>query len=772
MGMLSEGIGYVVLLGVGLVMALAVTFLVKAETKWLGTRKTFEWFYTAGRNVKTGLIASSVVSAWTWAATLLQSSTVAYQFGISGPFWYAAGASIQVVLFAILAIELKKKAPTSHTFPEIIYARFGKHSHKVFLSFALMTNTIVTAMLVLGGAAVVNSLTGVNIYIAAFLIPVGVIIYTLFGGLKATFFADYLNTAFIFVVILVFVIAIYFVSPHIGGISGMYDKLTAASALSPVEGNAAGAYLTLASAGALVFGIINIIGNFGTVFVDQAYWQRAIAARPRSAVRGFLAGGLAWFAIPFALATTLGLGAVAVGVSLTSEQIGMGLVAPTAASQLLGDVGAILLLTMLFTAVTSAGSAELVAVSSLVTYDVYRTYVKPSSSGRELMRVSRVAILGFGVGMGILASILLQVGASLQYVYLAMGILIGSAVAPITLAIVWKKTNKIAATSAAIVGLVIGVGSWVGSANVIYGEISIYSTGQNTPLLIGNVTAISVGALVSIIGSRIRPENFNFAVMKQRILVADERIRSMIEHDSDEGFLRKSAQFTYRYAIALTLLLVLVWPLPLYVSGYVFTPVVYHLWVGIAVAWTVCAAVIVIFLPLIEGRRAIAEVIRRIATLHLGNAEHGSREGTSQRSSEEYDSRKILVAVDGSKESLRALSYASYLFEETSPARIFLLNVIEWSDENEDGSTDSGLAEEMEEQGRRMLRSVVIPKKAKRYERIVKLGDPGAKIAETADKLNVDMIVMGRKGLGGSQSDMGHVSAKVLRLSSKPLVLL
>ncbi len=772
MGMLSEGIGYVVLLGVGLVMALAVTFLVKAETKWLGTRKTFEWFYTAGRNVKTGLIASSVVSAWTWAATLLQSSTVAYQFGISGPFWYASGASIQVVLFAILAIELKKKAPTSHTFPEIIYARFGKHSHKVFLSFALMTNTIVTAMLVLGGAAVVNSLTGVNIYIAAFLIPVGVIIYTLFGGLKATFFADYLNTAFIFVVILVFVIAIYFVSPHIGGISGMYDKLTAASALSPVEGNAAGAYLTLASAGALVFGIINIIGNFGTVFVDQAYWQRAIAARPRSAVRGFLAGGLAWFAIPFALATTLGLGAVAVGVSLTSEQIGMGLVAPTAASQLLGDVGAILLLTMLFTAVTSAGSAELVAVSSLVTYDVYRTYVKPSSSGRELMRVSRVAILGFGVGMGILASILLQVGASLQYVYLAMGILIGSAVAPITLAIVWKKTNKIAATSAAIVGLVIGVGSWVGSANVIYGEISIYSTGQNTPLLIGNVTAISVGALVSIIGSRIRPENFNFAVMKQRILVADERIRSMIEHDSDEGFLRKSAQFTYRYAIALTLLLVLVWPLPLYVSGYVFTPVVYHLWVGIAVAWTVCAAVIVIFLPLIEGRRAIAEVIRRIATLHLGNAEHGSREGTSQRSSEEYDSRKILVAVDGSKESLRALSYASYLFEETSPARIFLLNVIEWSDENEDGSTDSGLAEEMEEQGRRMLRSVVIPKKAKRYERIVKLGDPGAKIAETADKLNVDMIVMGRKGLGGSQSDMGHVSAKVLRLSSKPLVLL
>jgi SSS family transporter len=769
---LSEGIGYFVLLGVGLIMALVVTLLVKAETKWLGTRKTFEWFYTAGRNIKTGLIASSVVSAWTWAATLLQSSTVAYQFGISGPFWYAAGASIQVVLFAILAIELKRKAPTSHTFPEVIYARFGRHAHKIFLSFALMTNTIVTAMLVLGGAAVVNALTGVNIYVAAFLIPVGVIIYTFFGGLKATFFADYLNTAFIFVVILVFVTAIYFASPHIGGISGMFDKLTAAAALNPIPGNSAGAYLTMASVGALVFGIINIVGNFGTVFVDQAYWQRAIAARPRSAVRGFLIGGLAWFSIPFALATTLGLGAVAVGVSLTPEQIGMGLVAPTAASHLLGDIGAILLLTMLFTAVTSAGSAELVSVSSLVTYDVYRTYVKPASSGRELMRVSRLAILGFGIGMGILASILLQVGASLQYLYLAMGIMIGSAVAPIALAVVWKKTNKVAATAAAIVGLVCGVSAWMASAQMFYGEITIFSTGQNIPLLIGNVTSISVGALVSITGSLARPENFNFEVMKQRILVVDDRIRSMIEHDTDEKFLKKSAQFSYKYAIALTLLLVVAWPLPLYFSGYVFSPVMYNAWVGIAVMWAVGAAAVVIFLPLVEAKRGIAEVLRRIATIFSGRPEidHVAPD-TEDEVYDQYLTRKVLVAIDGSKDSLRALTYASYLFDESTRAKIFLLNVIEWTDES-DGSLDETLSAEMEEEGRRMLRSIMIPKKQKSYERVVKLGDPSTKIVEMADKLNVDMIVMGKKGLGSSQFDMGHVSSKVLRMSSKPVVFL
>ena len=153
----------------------------------------------------------------------MQSSTVAYQFGISGPFWYAAGASIQMVLFGIVVIELKRKAPSSHTFPEIINARIGASAHKVFLFFALMTNTIVTAMLVLGGAAVINSLMGVNIYLASFLIPIGVIAF--FGGLKATFFAEYLMLAFIFGVVLVFVTSIYFLNPDLGGVEGMYEKL-------------------------------------------------------------------------------------------------------------------------------------------------------------------------------------------------------------------------------------------------------------------------------------------------------------------------------------------------------------------------------------------------------------------------------------------------------------------------------------------------------------------------------------------------------------------
>ena len=746
-------------------MASAVLILVKAETKWLGTKKTFEWFSTAGRTVKTGLIVTSVVSAWTWAATLLQSSTEAYQYGISGPFWYAAGASIQVVLFAILAIELKRKSPMSHTFPEMINARFGKSSHKVFLSFAFLTNIIVTAMLVLGGAAVVNALTGIDVYIAAFLIPIGVIAYTLFGGLKATFLAEYFNTAFIFVVVLIFISAIYFTNEDIGGISGMFEKLSAAATMAPVDGNAAGSFLTLASVGALIFGIINIVGNFGTVFVDQSYWQRAIASRPRSVVPGFLVGGLAWFAIPFALATTLGLAAVAVNLELTPLEISSGLVAPLAAAHLLGDVGAILMLTVLFTAVTAAGSAQLISVSSLITYDVFRTYIKPSSTGRQLMKISRFSILGFGLGMGALASLLFMSSISLQYVYLAMGVLIGSAVAPISLAILWKNTNRYAATSAAIIGLGCGVTVWLGYAFNTSGEITLASTSDMFALLAGNLASILTSLVITVVGSLFRPENFNFSKLKTEIFVVDERIRKRLEKETNEESLKRASKFSKQYGLTLTLILVVVWPIPLFFSNYVFTETVYHVWIWVAILWAAAAASLVWILPVIQSRSGIAHVMKNIAK----SSKPRKTDKYGHDLSDKEIAQKILVAVDGSVSSMRALNYVNYVMKESSNIKVYLTHIIEWSDDEE--SMDEEMTLKMEQDGRKMLLGISLPSKLKNYERIVKLGDPAKKISDLASSLNVDTIVMGRKGLSDSESNLGHVTTKVLSLTSKPIVL-
>lgn len=759
-------------------MTLLVILLIFVDTKWLGTRKTFEWFSTAGRNIKSGLLASSVISAWIWAATLLESSTVAYKYGISGPFWYAAGASIQIILFAVVALELKKRAPSSHTFTEFLYLRLGKFGHKIFLLFALLANSIVTAMLVLGGAAALNALTGIDITIACFIIPLSIMMYTYFGGLKATFFADYLNTSLIFIVILILVTSIYFYNPNIGGIIGLFEDLQLASTINPVEGNSGGSFLTLASVGALIFGIINIIGNFGTVFVDQAFWQRAIASRPKSLIKGFFIGGLAWFAIPFALATSLGLAGIALHLDLSSSEVSHGLVAPITISNLLGEVGGILILTMLFTAVTCAGSAELVAFSSLFTFDVYRTYFKPSASGRQLMRVSKYSVLMFGFGIAFLSLSLFYIGLNLQYIYLSMGILIGSAVGPISLSLIWKKTNKVSASLSAILGLLSGIIVWLFSAYSLYGNISVMSTSHDIPLLLGNLTSFTTGFAFVILGSLIKPDNFNFNITKQRIVVAEERVRSLIREDDDETLLKKRTLFGYKYGIIFTLLLVIIWPLPLFFSGYIFSFEFFLFWIMLSIVWTIAAACFLIVKPLIESKREISTVISNIMIVirsklcfrNFNKSASSLKINTSRfENSINTTYKRILVAVDGSMPSIRALDYASHTFQPDSV--IYVVHVIEWTDDHKDNiEYDTELRKRVEKEGRLVLSSILI-KNPRRCERIVKVGDPAKKIIKTANDLNVDMIVLGTKGLGNS-NDLGHVTKKILIESNKPVLLL
>jgi len=152
----------------------------------------------------------------------------------------------------------------------------------------------------------------------------------------------------------------------------------------------------------------------------------------------------------------------------------------------------------------------------------------------------------FGMGMGVLASILLQIGASLEYIYLAMGILIGPAVIPITLSVIWRKANRRAIITVALTGLFGGITCRLATAVLTYGNISIFSTGHSMPLLVGNIASISLSGAISIIGSLLRPENFNFGVMKQRIVVVDEKIRSIIEKDSDDYILKGIAQLQIR----------------------------------------------------------------------------------------------------------------------------------------------------------------------------------------------------------------------------------
>ncbi|CAM8935247.1 unnamed protein product [Rhodiola kirilowii] len=577
------------------------------EKRYVGSKHTSEWFNTAGRNVKTGLIASVIVSQWTCSATILQSSNVAWEYGISGPFWYASGATIQVLLFGIMAIEIKRKAPHAHTVCEIVKARWGTAAHVVFLFFCFMTNIIVTAMLLLGGSAVVNALTGMNIYAASFLIPLGVVVYTLAGGLKATFLASYIHSVVgksnsnllvnvssdfddviflaVHIVLVIFVYLVYTTSSELGSPSVVYHRLLevasksricseplshAGQSCGPADGNHKGSYVTMLSSGGLVFGIINIIGNFGTVFVDNGYWVSAIAARPSSTHKGYLLGGLVWFAVPFSLATSLGIGALALDLPITATEASKGLVPAATAIALMGKGGSILLLTMLFMAVTSAGSSELIAVSSLCTYDVYRTYINPTATGKQILKVSRLVILAFGCFMGMLAVILNKAGISLGWMYLAMGVLIGSAVIPIALMLLWRKANAFGAILGTITGCIFGIITWISVTKIVYGRNYDWEGTKN-------ITRVEKDA------EDLPAEEFR-----------DDKLVS-------------AKRWIVKWGLGFTVIIVVLWPI-LSLSAGQFSLGYFTFWAVIAVAWGTVASVVIIALPLIESWETIQSV--------------------------------------------------------------------------------------------------------------------------------------------------------------------
>ncbi|CAB9518244.1 Urea-proton symporter DUR3 [Seminavis robusta] len=625
---LGVEVGYAVVLGFGLLFSVVTTSFVYI-TQYFGPNQgadlimTSEYFNTAGRMVKTGLTASVIISQWTWAATLLQSSNVAWAYGVSGPFWYASGATIQVLLFGVLAVNLKKVAPSAHTVAEIVNARWGKPAHQTFLFFCFMANIIVTSMLLLGGAATVEALTGLDYRLASFLIPWGVILYTASGGLQATFLASYIHTVVIFAVLICMLFVVYvkvyssdtiyhFLNQTVSFnqtqcqdiFSNEYGEtffVEGTYACGPVQGNKEGSYLTMLSSKGLMFGIINIVGNFGTVFVDQSYWQSAIAARPYSAAKGYFLGGICWFAIPFSLATSLGLASTALMLPITAEEASSGLVPPAVATELLGTAGSVLILVMLFMAIVSTGSAESIAVSSLIAYDVYWEYINHDATGDDILRISRYVVVAFGLFMGVFSIVLHEIGLNLGWVYLFMGVLIGSAVVPLWNLMTWKDASGTGAVIAAWAGLFLAIISWLAAAKIQSGDITVETLGTNEVMLSGNLVAIGSSGFIHYVYSKyIDPQDYDFDELDRNIHLVEDDQRGLTEDELDPVVIRKAERWIKRRGYMVTFLLVVVWPL-LSIPAGVFSKAYFAFWVLVALAWGFGAALIITFLPLQES---------------------------------------------------------------------------------------------------------------------------------------------------------------------------
>uniref|UniRef100_A0A1I8GDX2 MCU domain-containing protein n=3 Tax=Macrostomum lignano TaxID=282301 RepID=A0A1I8GDX2_9PLAT len=485
----------------------------------------------------------------------------------------------------------------------------------------------------------------------------------------------------------------------------------------------------MASSDGVVFGIINIIaasapdrsaGNFGTVFVDQSYWQSSVAAKPRAGVLGFLAGGLVWFAIPFCFATAMGLGYLSLGFLegrpiLSDQEVSKGLVPPAVAQRLFGYSGGLMIVIMLLMSVISTASAEIMAVVSIVIYDVYAVHLKPyrafsdanscilcgKAKGRlanpmdrcacesmtfcaecrmdnQLRAASKRAVKpGFTcrihgpyrhykeylsglkdwwivyVTLAIIPLTLVlnfvqyrsrlparlprtrTAQVSLGWLYLFMGILIGSAVAPICLCMLWSRLTGPAMICGAVGGSVAGLASWLAAAGVAAaGDEASFadSTGSNRAMLVGNLVSIFTGLLVTLavtmatnrsmdadaaaevwevtrdIDNPLLPWAEVYA--KEMNLVGAHCLDNRPSLEATAEAFRGAKLTANIGALGLTALLILLWPASM-MSMKTMDLGGFTAWIAITDVWAIAAGLFIIVVPLINEACGLRDALRR-----------------------------------------------------------------------------------------------------------------------------------------------------------------
>ncbi|KAJ5538806.1 hypothetical protein N7494_008285 [Penicillium frequentans] len=678
---LSQAVGYVVVVVIGVVVALVMMLITKILKKTTGedNQKT-EMFMTANRTVRTGLTASAVISSWLWSTALLGSSYVGYDYGVAGPFWFAAGCSPMIVFFALLGISCKRKIPEAHTSLEVVRIRYGRTAHIVFIILCLINNIFACANMLLGASAVITAMSGMHIIAATFLLPVGVTVYTFVGGIKATFLTDYFHTAIILIIACYFTTKAFSVD-QVGSVGNLYELLVAAAERHPVSGNQSGTYLTMKSKSAIIFGILHTLGNFGLVIMDTSYFIKAFSASPAAVVPGYTIGGIAYFAVPWGLGTVMS--SLALGLEnqpnfptyprrMTTSEVSNGLVLPYAAMTIAGKGGAAASLLITFMACTSTLSAQVIAVSSILSFDVYREYFKKSASDRDLIRSSHFGVIFFAAFSAAFSTMLHYVGIDLGWTLYMLGVVTCPGIFPMVFTILWRHQSKAGAILSPIMGMITGLAVWLGTAAHFGGEVSVATTGEVLPCMYGTVASCFSPIVYSLVITFLKPQRYDWADFKKERLALEKLDSNLTtaHHDQspvqnqlnglEDGAVRSSASDAQElkrwgriaafWSIATFLGHWVIWPLPMYGSGYIFEKKFFIAWVVVAIIWLWGTMLIAIVYPLIDGG------IQQIHQIYRGL--------TGRNDNQNYDTNIKGVGTNGSPSSPSAASVSDEIQEK------------------------------------------------------------------------------------------------------------
>jgi SSS family transporter len=430
---------------VSLYLALTITIgllaarLVKNSTDYL----------VAGRRLPLYMNAATVFATWFGAETVLSVSATFAKDGLHGIPGDPFGASVCLVLAALLFARLFYRMNLL-TIGDFYKQRYGKPvevltSLSITISYLGWTSAQMTAL-----GLVIYALSGGALQLnqAIVLGAAVVVVYTIFGGMWSVAFTDLFQTV-------VIVIGLSLVAMLVGDLAGGVDKVVRQAAadgklvMFPAGMDAAAWWAMAGAFFAFAFGSIP----------QQDVFQRMTSAKnEKTAVRGTVIGGLAYFCFAF-VPIYIAYAALVADPSLQAlfNDEDARVIQKILPDLVLGKMplwAQVMFFGALLSAILSTASGALLAPTALFTENVLRPFVRHMGD-RQMLLTLRIILVAFAAAALVFA--VNSTSTMYQMVQNAYNVTLTGAFVPLVAGAYWKRAN----TQGALFSIVLGVGTWL-----------------------------------------------------------------------------------------------------------------------------------------------------------------------------------------------------------------------------------------------------------------------------------------------------------------------
>lgn len=477
-------------------------------------------FFLSGRSLPAWVTGLAFISANLGAVEIMGMSANGAQIGVPTVHYFWIGA-IPAMLFLGVVMMPFYYGSKVRSVPEFMRKRFGTGAHLVnSISFALAQLLIAGINLYLLGS-IVHALLGWPLWVALLVAAIIVLAYITFGGLSAAIYNEVLQ----FFVIVASLLPLTLIGLHrVGGWSGLKEKITEAAAAAPASAGVAPAAEQLNSwPGQALSGfhspVLSVIGIvFGLGFVlSFGYWttnfvevQRAMASESMTAARKTpIIGAFPKMFVPFItilpgmLAAVLvsEIGQVKNGAHIAGGASGLGVQYNDSLLYMMRDLlpnGLLgLAITGLLAAFMAGMAANISAFNTVMSVDLWQTYVAKDKPDHYYVTVGRYATLAATIIAIFTALIAGQFSNIMDYLQTLFGFFNAPLFATFIVGMFWKKMTPTAGWVGLIVGTLSAVFVWLLSLGGV-----IQLPGQGTAFVAasaGFVMDVLVSVLVSLV---------------------------------------------------------------------------------------------------------------------------------------------------------------------------------------------------------------------------------------------------------------------------------